>query len=644
VEQTLAGHTQGDVTDIMYTADGSRLFTAGRDGLVKLWDAETGEELRTFTGHTAAVVKIALSADGTRLATAGADSTAKVWDIETGEELQTFVGHNLWVFGVAFSPDGERLATAAEDGLVKIWDIATGVEQLNLDGHSDWVNELSFTPDGARLITASSDGTVKVWDASTGRELASLTGHDNGVFGMAFSPDWSAMVTESFDQTIKVWDLAQVESGGSDALLLTVDRNTNATSNATRITFSPDGLRILALEDDSITSEWDVASGQLLRRIPCGAGNGFTIAVSPDGEHLAAASELGQATICSLLPAGELLALELADDVYDVNLSPDGTRLYAAAGGDGIKVWNFDQSDAETFGQLVGSVDAGEAGVFFKAIASQDGSQVAIAGADGITRILASDSLEELMTLSGHDHIVTDTTFNHAGSRLATASFDNKGKMWDLESGQELFTLDGHSDAVIQIIFSEDEKYLVTSSFDGTARIWDAETGQELQKLDLGISVRPLSFSPDGRILAIGSGNEIVLYDFTGWVESGVMRELGRLSGHTGSLIAAHFSPSGKYLATGATDHSAKIWDVATGRTLTTLEGNENWVRDVEFSLDESMLVTAGADGTVRAYYLDPDTLSEVAQSRLTRWFTPLECQEYLNSDECPPAPWEDGN
>ena len=93
-----------------------------------MWEAQTGKELMTLTGHDGAVRSAVYSPNGQWILTASWDRTAKVWDAQTGQELFTLKGHDDWVWSVAYSPDGQRIVTAGGDGAVQIY--TTDMDEL----------------------------------------------------------------------------------------------------------------------------------------------------------------------------------------------------------------------------------------------------------------------------------------------------------------------------------------------------------------------------------------------------------------------------------------------------------------------------------------------------------------------------------
>jgi WD40 repeat protein len=157
-----------EVTSVAFNPDGRLLATTRApldrfdprfDGL-KVWDWRSDEAVTTITTPASRVV---FDPSGERIASSSGEGVAKVWDVRTGDELATLEGHTGRVLDVAFSPDGASIATAGADGTVRLWDADGGSQPLVLRGHRLAVGTVVFSPDGSKLASVSFDGTARVW-------------------------------------------------------------------------------------------------------------------------------------------------------------------------------------------------------------------------------------------------------------------------------------------------------------------------------------------------------------------------------------------------------------------------------------------------------------------------------------------------
>jgi WD40 repeat protein len=102
------------------------MLSGGDDQTLRLWDTESGHEIRSFTGHQGGVTSVAFSPDGRRLLSGSDDQTLRLWDAESGHEIRSFTGHQGGVWSVAFSPDGCRVLSGSNDQTLRLWDTDSG--------------------------------------------------------------------------------------------------------------------------------------------------------------------------------------------------------------------------------------------------------------------------------------------------------------------------------------------------------------------------------------------------------------------------------------------------------------------------------------------------------------------------------------
>jgi hypothetical protein len=147
-----------------------------------------------------------------------------------------------------------------------------------------------------------------------------------------------------------------------------------------------------------------------------------------------------------------------------------------------------------------------------------------------------------------------------------------------------------------QVTFSPDGRLLAVASSIGVY-LYAAADLREVRFLPTDSPVLSVAFSPDGRLLASGSeDNTIRLWD----AASGAL--LRTLEGHTDWVLSVAFSPDGRLLASASRDNTIRLWDAASGALLRTLEGHTFWVRSVAFSPDGRALASGSWDGTVRLW------------------------------------------
>ena len=175
----------GAIFYLAWSPDGTKIASASADDTVQVWNAATGAKLLTYTGHHSSVTAVAWSPDGTKIAsgagysgggTVAGDTQIKIWDANTGKTLLTYSGHTQYINAIAWSPDGKTIASTDGGDVVQVWDTTTGKQLFTHNGHTDQVGFVSWSPDGTKLASASQDGTDQVWTSDVGKLLDDTPG------------------------------------------------------------------------------------------------------------------------------------------------------------------------------------------------------------------------------------------------------------------------------------------------------------------------------------------------------------------------------------------------------------------------------------------------------------------------------------
>ena len=321
------------VTAVAYSSDGRLLASAGADAVTRVWDAQTGTELRGFRGHTDWVTAVAFAPDGRAVISAGVDKAVRVFELAR-QETAAAAGHVLPVRCVAVSRDGRFAATGAEDRTVKVWDLTTGKEVATLTGAAEPVNAIGFAGPNEVLATGD-DGRVRWWTVSPAREVR--TAPTGKAFNMAVTADGKAAVV----WTRKGEKHTGFEVFGPDGAALTVVNEKGR--DITCATLSADGTLGVSGDESGGLWVWDLTTKDRV------GGNWplFTkavadLALTPDKKTLIAIDTAGTVKVADLAKraAGEAIKA-VTGEVAGVVASPAGDRFATLSAAGEVKVWDL---------------------------------------------------------------------------------------------------------------------------------------------------------------------------------------------------------------------------------------------------------------------------------------------------------------
>ncbi|HMJ70568.1 MAG TPA: caspase family protein [Cyclobacteriaceae bacterium] len=620
-------------------------------------------------GHELAVISVAASPDSNYVATGSRDKSAKLWEINTGREVRSFLGHDFAVTAIAFTGDGKTLVTGSNDKTIRLWDIATGdelasillnyrVTALAIDPTSryafvggyqtEYVGRVYQWDDSVVVIDLKSKRPIKKIDANPDKGLGYGTdvaispdgnflavGEDNRVARVYRTSDWS--------QSNK-FDFTEGSCGGC----------------GTKVAFSPDSKHLYMVSHNGPLKKYKMPEGTLEKTYIEKVEDLDGLQISPNGKVIAISTK--KTAVCIDEATGKVISeLTAAEkgEFHKLAFTHKGHELLVTSDDNTLHQWTMGTNkDSKKFTGILNMRDKGGLNydpnfywqsniakyVRFKndILLSRDGKTM-IKGKFG-TKVKRWDvaSGKTVMEYVGHKKAVLAYDLSKDGKRLVTGGGDGKIILWDLDTGDSLKTIASYREPIFDIHFNSDETKVVTSSWDATMKIHDLKTTMlehffefennsaynvmfhpndlyifssrldnsvQMWEIDTHTAVRTfvghkdivssMVMSPDQKSLLTASWDgSLRLWD----IGTGLMNK--KLVDHHGPAHVAIFSPDGRLAYSGGADRSIRMWDMSTSKVVKTFNGHRAEVTSLKISPDEKMLISHSVDGVTKFWDL----------------------------------------
>jgi len=515
--------------------DGRTALTPGDYGTAWVWNAATGEKLRTLPARDGGgdVVFSMLSSNGRRFATFYANGPFCVWEERRAEPVMC--GKGPPSVDVDFSRDGRRALKAADNGVVEVWDVRPGgnkpVARLRTGAK---LISAQFDRRGENLVAALANGTAQVWHVSPKRQLATLRRHTRGVERARFSPDGALVATVAEDGSARLWpsrprmpenpewwsaDSTTFAPGSRDVLLVrgtqravwnieegtTVDLDDGGVAMPTSpdwpcgraagcSPWSRDGNAVAGVTEKGAAVLWDVRTGEVRKHYGEPSVTNVEAALSPGGRLVVVVdAERSPVRIwrrateqpTSEIPGAARASLFVPSPLRVLTVAADGKAHVTAPGRANVTVANATSPPAVA--------------------ATRDG-QIAVGTQSGELRVVSGGATR---TRRANEGPVSAIGFNPAGTSIVTGAQFGTVRTWDAVTlTSTLLTTTEFSVTGVGLSRGAD---LVLVSAGSGATLWDRTVGQPVVELPQTPDARA-EFSPDGKWIALagGTGLEVV--------------------------------------------------------------------------------------------------------------------------------------
>lgn len=578
----LSGH-ESPVYAAAFTPDGKLVVTGSFDRTLRVWSAADGDPLRTLLGHDNLVLSLDVNHDGRQMVSGAQDNTLRLWDLPSGSPDQVYQGHKGPLTRLLVFPDGKTLATFGADGQVLLWrddaqDAAKPKQLQPLGTHEAPVTAAVLGGGATQLASGDAAGQLIWWQlpADDRPELAAVKrlAHRGAVSGMAFLPNNEQLVSAGAEGVLKYWQLPMVDSLRLPAPEVPL--------SAVVVTPGDNPLAVVAGADKALHI-FELASGKLLRSIDTGRDGLVVLALSPDGQRLAAVDAAGHIDVFALAdgaPLGTLAGHTGA--VQGVAFAPNNQQL-ATAGQDGsLRHWQLP----------VPRVVAAGHEMDLRAVAfAPNAAALATAADDKTVKIFNTADGALVRTLEGAAAALRRVAWR--GEMIAAGDQQGTILLWSAGDGKPLGSLTAHQGSVRGLLLLDGQFF--SAGQDGLVKRWQMPL-EAPKVLAHAMPPRDAALARDGKLLATAAADGVRLFETAGGQQQRALA--------VAEATSVALSADSSLVVAADQAGTLHLYHTADGQPRGTLAGHTGAIARVVVHPSGTQLASAGADGTVRLWRL----------------------------------------
>lgn len=282
------------VTALCVVSEGEYFVSGALDGSLRIGSLLHDEALHTLKMPSAVTTLVPFQ-ESYFVVAGYADGNIVLWNTETGEAVRTISGHNERITGLVVPPDGEVVVSSSEDGTIRVWDSVSGREEQRFSFKNQTTHSMTLLPDSKHLVSSdvavSGDSTLRIRTVADVDEVRDFALPSTDVTNLGFDASGNHLVTISEDGDITLWAW---EDG-------TIERTIETHTGVSTAMLMPNQRHALIGTHKAKLTLWNIETGKHVYTFDTPSDRVSSTAISPDNHYVLAGCRDGMVNVYRLV-------------------------------------------------------------------------------------------------------------------------------------------------------------------------------------------------------------------------------------------------------------------------------------------------------------------------------------------------------